>query len=150
MARLIDVYPYRKDHKNRIEFLILKRSSSVPYAGQWRMMGGKVAEDEKAWEAGLRELKEETALDPQLYWATPSVNHFYYHRADRTELIPAFAAEVGMNSTIVLNREHTEYKWIEAKDIGTFIHWPEQRRLMKLMQQILTNRKLLDDWIISL
>lgn len=150
MARLIDVYPYRKNNKeNRIEFLILKRAASVSYAGQWRMVGGKVKTGEEAWQAGLRELKEETALEPALYWTLPSVNHFYNHHNDQTELIPAFAAEVDGYSTIVLNREHTNYKWIEGKDISTFIHWPEQQRLMQMASKIIVNKELLNDWKIS-
>lgn len=149
MARLIDVYPYRKNGEDRVEFLILRRSVSVSYSGQWRMVGGKVKAGEKAWQAGLRELKEETALEPELYWTIPSINHFYNHRDDRTELIPAFAAEIDRGSRIILNREHTDYKWIEGKDMSTFIHWPEQHRLMQLANKIITNKELLDDWKIS-
>ena len=61
MARLVDVYPYRF-RADEIEFLLLKRAGNVQYAGQWRMVAGKVMESEKAWQAGLRELEEVTTF----------------------------------------------------------------------------------------
>ena len=147
--RLIDVYPYRsKAGKN--EFLILKRSSHKIYAGQWRMIVGKIKDNEKAWEAGLRELEEETKTKPDLYWAIPSLNHFYNHRYDKIELITAFAAQLDYNSEIILNEEHSEYKWIEYKYCNKFIQWPEPRRLLSLTNTILNSQKIIEDWKITL
>lgn len=143
--RLIDVYPYRSK-AGRHEFLILKRSAHKQYAGQWRMIGGKIEEGETAWKAGLRELKEETAAVPDLYWAMPSLNHFYNHRSDEIELIPAFAARLASHTEIILNEEHTEYKWVESREVDSFVVWPEQRRLITLANTILTSQKILEDW----
>lgn len=142
----MDVYPYLKSKPGSIHFLIFKRSKNVQYSGQWRMVGGKVEDDETAWEAGLRELQEESGARPKLYWNIPSVNHFYNKRLDKVELIPAFAAELSPSQNIVLNREHSEFKWIEISQINTFIAWPEQQRLMKLVGSIISNKQLLDDW----
>lgn len=149
MSRLVDVYPYLKTGNGYVRFLIFKRSSDVQYGGQWRMVGGKVEKKEKAWQAGLREMREETGIKPSLFWSIPSVNHFYNHRHDEIELIPAFAAEINPADEITLNREHSDFKWIEVSQIDTFIVWPEQQRLMKLVRQIITNQQLLDDWKIS-
>lgn len=147
--RLIDVYPYRSK-AGRNEFLILKRSGNKRYAGQWRMIGGKIEDGERAWEAGLRELHEEISAFPNLYWTLPSINHFYNHRNDKIELIPAFAAELPYDERIILNEEHTEYKWIESKEVASFIAWPEQRRLIHTANSILTDQKILKDWKISI
>lgn len=148
-ARLIDVYPYRINESGGCEFLILKRSPNKLYAGQWRMVGGKVKEGERAWEAGLRELREETSADPVNFWSLPSLNHFYDPNTDDIELIPAFAAELSSQQEIVLNVEHTEYKWIESKESERLIVWPEQCRLISLAQSILTADNILEDWKIS-
>ncbi|NGP76443.1 NUDIX pyrophosphatase [Balneolaceae bacterium YR4-1] len=147
--RLVDVYPYRMQ-ASEVEFLILKRSSHKIYAGQWRMIGGKIEDNEQAWEAGLRELKEETTLSPLLYWVIPSINHFYNHRNNEIELIPAFAAELQPESEIKLNEEHSEYKWIDSWDVDDYLPWPEQKRLLKLAHEIISNQKILEDWIISI
>lgn len=147
--RLVDVYPYRMQ-ASEVEFLILKRSSHKIYAGQWRMIGGKIEDNEQAWEAGLRELKEETTLSPLLYWVIPSINHFYNHRNNEIELIPAFAAELQLESEIKLNEEHSEYKWIDSWDVDDYLPWPEQKRLLKLAHEIISNQQILEDWIISI
>lgn len=110
------------------------------------MVGGKVNNGEKAWKAALRELKEETGAIPQTFWTVPSLNHFYNHSKDRIELIPAFAAELHPESDIKLNREHSDYQWIECNTAKNFIHWPEQYRLITLIHSILTTREILDDW----
>jgi dATP pyrophosphohydrolase len=114
------------------------------------MIGGKIKEGEMAWEAGLRELNEETKANPDLYWVIPSVNHFYNHRNDNIELIPAFAAELDCHSEIILNEEHSEFKWIEYKNCNDFIQWPEQRRLLSLTNTLLNSQQILEDWKITL
>lgn len=102
-----------------------------------------------AWEAGLRELKEETSNVPNLFWVLPSLNHFYNHRSNNIELIPAFAARLEYDSEIVLNEEHTEYKWIKCSKMEQFVPWPEQRRLITLADSILSNQQILEDWKIT-
>lgn len=114
------------------------------------MIGGKIEDNEQAWEAGLRELKEETTLSPLLYWVIPSINHFYNHRNNEIELIPAFAAELQLESEIKLNEEHSEYKWIDSWDVDDYLPWPEQKRLLKLAHEIISNQQILEDWIISI
>jgi len=150
MKKLIDVYPYRIKGRS-IEFLILKRSSKKIYADQWRMVGGKVKEGETFWEAGLRELNEELSEKPRRFWSIPSVNTFYEHKTDSIHQIPAFAAELEWNDErIKLNEEHSGYLWVKASRIDEYIHWPEQKRLIRLIDDILTNQQILPEWIIDL
>ncbi len=56
MNRLVDVYVYRLE-QNKVKILLLKRAQDVVYGGQWRMIGGKVNDDEKAYQAARRELR---------------------------------------------------------------------------------------------
>lgn len=149
MKRVIDVYPYRISG-GQIQFLLFLRSKKKIYANQWRMIGGKVQENEFSWKAGLRELKEETGLSPIKYWSVPSVNHFYEAKSDQVLLIPAFAAELNEDSEPILDSEHTKFEWVSIDDIDTYIKWPEQRRLIRLIDQIITNKELLPEWIIPL
>lgn len=146
--RLIDVYPYRS-REGFNEFLILKRAPDKIYAGQWRMIGGKIHPGETAWKAALRELKEETSMKPESFWAIPSVNTFYNQKEDRIEQVPAFAACLPIDAKIELNEEHTEFRWIQSSEAASLIQWPEQLRLMRLTDSIL-NDQILDEWIISI
>lgn len=150
MKKLIDVYPYRRKGIN-VEFLILKRSSKKLYANQWRMIGGKVEESEAFWEAALRELGEEISEKPRQFWTVPSVNTFYEYKSDSVHQIPAFAAEIEWHDQrIKLDDEHSSYLWIKADNIDEYIHWPEQKRLIRLIDKILTNQQILPEWIIEI
>jgi dATP pyrophosphohydrolase len=149
MFHLVDVYPYRLTNGLH-QFLLLKRSAGKEYSGQWRMVGGKIQQGETAWQCALRELREETGASPKTFWSVPSLNHFYDHKNDEIELIPAFAAELSRNHTIKLDAEHSSYQWIDYENIGNYVHWPEQMRLISVIHSILKSREPLDDWMISL
>ncbi len=146
--KLIDLYPYRKI-ENKVEFLLLKRAEGEIYDGQWRMIGGKVEEDETHWEAALRELDEETGLKSTKFWTIPSLNHFYEWETDEILLIPAFAAEIKPAHSVTLDKEHSKAKWFNINEASERIIWPEQRRLLKLLHNIVTSNQILEDWLVS-
>jgi dATP pyrophosphohydrolase len=133
-VRVVDVYPYREQSVNP-EFLLLHRAPDVPYAGQWRMVGGKIEADEAAWETALREVTEETGHRPSHLWTIPSVNTFYEWQADRINLIPAFAAALPEDP--VLNDEHDAFAWLPAQEAVDRLDWPEQQRLLHLADRLL-------------
>lgn len=132
--RVVDVYPYRKIDDSP-EFLLLRRASDVLYAGQWRMVGGKIEQNETAWEAALREVQEETGRTPVRFWALPSLNTFYEWQADRINLIPAFAA--ALPDDPVLDDEHTSFRWLPPSEAAEQLRWPEQQRLLRLADRLL-------------
>lgn len=147
-SKVVDVYPYRKVEGN-IEFLLFHRSKGAYCENQWRMVGGKREMDETAWQAGLRELLEETGCEPVLYWTVPSLNHFYEAENDRIMLIPAFAAEINAEDDILLNEEHDSYRWLQSSEAEHVIIWPEQIRLISLIDQILRHKTIADEWVIK-
>ena len=148
MKRLIDVYVYRMN-SGVPEFLLLLRSKNKIYANQWRMVGGKVKEGETYWEGALRELKEELGLEPDFFWVIPSVNTFYEPSSDQLHQTPAFAAEISAQN-ITLDDEHTHYRWVTVDDIEQMIAWPEQKRLIRLTEQLLRNQQIIPEWHIEL
>jgi len=133
-VRVVDVYPYRHTSVNP-EFLLLRRAPGTPYAGQWRMVGGKIEADEAAWETGLREVEEETGQHPTQFWTLPSVNTFYEWQADRVNIAPAFAAKLAEDPT--LDDEHDAFAWHPASDAVRRLDWPEQQRLLRLADRVL-------------
>jgi dihydroneopterin triphosphate diphosphatase len=134
-VRVVDVYPYRRGTAGP-EFLVLRRAPGRLYAGQWRMVGGKIAPGETAWQAALRELREETGLEPHVLWALPSVNAFYEWQSDRLNLAPAFAAELGADPS--LDAEHDDFAWLAPEEAAARLAWPEQQRLLYLAARLLT------------
>ncbi|MFO8231223.1 MAG: NUDIX pyrophosphatase [Longimonas sp.] len=129
-VRVIDVYPYRMGGDGP-ELLLLRRHPQASYAGTWRMVGGKIQPDETAWQAALRELREETGLTPDRCWTLPSLNQFYEWQHDRINLIPAFAAQVHGRPT--LNHEHDTWTWAPVDEATRRLQWPEQQRLARMV-----------------
>lgn len=113
-----------------MEYLLLRRGPDIAYAGQWRMIGGKIEKGETAWQTALRELLEETGLHPSRLWSVPSLNAFYEWEHDRVNLIPAFGAEITGDPT--LDDEHDEYRWMLPTEASEALCWPEQQRLLML------------------
>lgn len=148
MLKLIDLYVYHVTESGRLSILLLKRSGSKIYSGQWRMIGGKAEADETRWRAALRELKEETGLTPDLFWSVPTLNHFYEHQSDQIHLIPAFAARVDGEAEIRLDDEHDLYRWVDVAEISGYVFWPEQKRIIDCIEKIVMNQKILKEWII--
>lgn len=147
VVRVVDVYVYRLDTGGHPEFLLLHRAPDRRYGGTWRMIGGKIAAGETAWQAARRELEEETGMRPLCFWTLPSVNAFYEWQTDRLNHAPAFAAEV--EGQPALDDEHVAYEWVTADEACSRLVWPEQRRLLRLTAEILTGT-IPSDWIIPL
>lgn len=148
LPELIDAYLYRMG-PNGPEYLALLRASHKIYAGQWRMIGGKVDPGETFWQAAYREIKEETQLTPSPFWTVPTVNQFYNPKHDVFHKIPVFAGEILENEDPILDDEHTDYRWVRADEIETYFLWPEQQRIVHAIDGILRNGTILPQWLIE-
>jgi dihydroneopterin triphosphate diphosphatase len=148
ILKVIDVYPY-KLVRTRIKFLLCLRNTSKVYGGQWRMIGGKIKENETAKDAALRELKEETQLTPKLFWSVPTLNQYFDFKRNVLMHIPVFAAQINEFDKPVLNEEHTEFKWVELDDIEQFNLWPEQLRIIHLIHNQVKKGQIVEDWIVQ-
>ena len=150
---LIDVYGYRLVENGTgpddIEFMMLRRAPEVIYAGQWRMIGGKIKSGEIAVEAAWREFKEETACVPELFWCVPTVNSFFDFEQNKLHHIPVFAALVSNHISVKLNHEHDKLIWMTPDAAAERVLWPEQARIIKLIPQLLqaTKGRLPREWI---
>lgn len=134
VVRVVDAYVYRVTAEGT-SWLLLRRAPGVVYAGQWRMVGGKIRPGEAAWEAAWREVVEETGRRPSRLWTVPSMNAFYEWRQDRVNLVPPFAA--CLDADPVLDDEHDAFAWLDAGAASARLAWPEQRRLLTLADRLL-------------
>ena len=62
-VRVVDCYVYCQTDDG-LKFLILKRNEKKLYEHLWQGVAGKIEKNEEAWQAAIRELKEETGLKP--------------------------------------------------------------------------------------
>ena len=92
-VRVVDCYVFNLLGDSP-EFLILKRNKNKIYEHLWQGVAGKIEKGESAWQTAIRELKEETGLDPLNIFVADHVSRFYETNGDRINLVPVFGIEV--------------------------------------------------------
>ncbi len=114
------------------EFLVLQRSESEDiYPGLWQIISGTIETGEKAYEAAIREIREETGCTPINLYNTPLTNTFYFHSNDSVNVSPVFAAEVNPRDEIILSDEHKDFKWLRVEEAMTLLVWPGQKNAVR-------------------
>jgi dATP pyrophosphohydrolase len=122
-----------------IEFLLLKRSDKDIYPGVWQMVTGSILSGEKAYDAVLREIKEETGLIPDKLWVVPYLNSFYSRFRNHVCMVPVFSALIQGNPDIIISDEHVEYKWVNKMTAVKSLAWIGQRNSVEIIHEYLTN-----------
>jgi dATP pyrophosphohydrolase len=109
------------------EFLQLRRAPGDYGAGMWAIVRGKIELGETASAAALRELREETGLVPEAFYALNTLDSFYLAHDDTVWHVPGFVALVARNSAVTLNEEHDAIRWVARTDIDASFLWPGER-----------------------
>ncbi|MEO8232713.1 MAG: NUDIX pyrophosphatase [Ignavibacteriota bacterium] len=139
ISNLIEAHIFREQN-GILEFLLLKRSPEQYYPNIWQMVSGKIKENETAYHAALREIKEETNLTPEKFWVAPTINSFYSSDKDYICLLPVFASKVKFDSKVVLSKEHVEYKWLKPEDAKQLLAWDGQRKSVDVIVDYYLNK----------
>ena len=147
VIRVFDCHLARPASGGGHEFLLLRRASHKIYAGSWRMVGGKLAADETAWQACLREIAEETQLPVTRLLSVPYVNRFYEWQHDRINDIPVFVALTRASANPVLDDEHSEYEWLALETALERLPWPGQRDGLRAAAALLNDGELLQGFL---
>src|SRR5579871_6343265 len=120
------------------EFLQLRRSPDDFMGGAWSTVRGKIEAGEKAWQAALRELREEAGIVPAEFYQLDTVDIFYLHGDDTLWHCPGFCAVVSRDVTVVLNPEHDAFRWTPRGRIDQNFMWPGERaQLAELCREVL-------------
>jgi dATP pyrophosphohydrolase len=136
---VVSVYVCRKA-RGRGRYLILKRKSRYMF-GLWQQISGKIRKGEKAWEAALREIQEETGIVPESLYSVDIVESFYEVNQNCVNIIPVFVAFVSGNPEIKLSREHSEFKWITAREADRFLTFPQQKSSILIIEREFVKNK---------
>ncbi len=118
----VNVAVVKKD-KEGWRFLLLKRAYTESYAGAWGFVTGTKSDEETAAQIAVRELKEETGLDPKALWATEYVIQFYEPEFDKVWILPLIVAVVPPDSEVKLSRENDEFIWLGAEQARAQVSW---------------------------
>ena len=134
-VRVVDTYVFRKI-QNGYKFLMLKRAETKIYEHLWQGVAGKIEKGETAWQAAVRELKEETGLTPKRMFIADHVSIFYEENGDLINLVPVFGIETE-TKRITLSSEHSEYKWMDFEDAERTLAWNGQKKGIRTVYEML-------------
>lgn len=110
------------------EVLLLRRTQSN--AGEWCQIAGSIEPGETAWQAALREMKEETGLVPSRLYSADLCEQFYEVGTDSIWVAPIFVAYVEPAVTVKLNEEHSEHCWTTIGRAIDLLPFPGQRTML--------------------
>lgn len=128
---MITVFVVRPDVSgDSHEFLQLLRAPQVIHGNTWQVVRGKVEAGETFLDAGLRELREETALVPREYFRVGTVETFYTSIGDTIWHSVPFLALISREQKVVLNDEHTDFRWMPRRQMDANVMWASERQLL--------------------
>ena len=128
---LVDVYVLRPAGSASVDVLALRRSAAGRCPGAWETVHGHIEGQEGPVRAGVRELLEETGLEPLRLYNVSRVETFYRHLTDEVSLIPVFGAIIHEAGTVTLSEEHDAHRWVTADEAISLYAWPRERRAVK-------------------
>ena len=133
VSRIVDVCVFRFCN-DRPEYLLLKRADDEEvYPGLWQFVSGTMEPGERAAACALREMKEEVALAPALFWVAPHVSMFFDQFHDAVNVSPLFVAQVDGGRDPQLSREHSRYSWYPFPEARERLVWPVHRTGLEIV-----------------
>lgn len=135
VCQIIEVCVFKRE-EGVPRYLLLKRSNNDRiYPGIWQLVTGTMKQGERAADAAVRELAEESGLRPGRLWVAPHVTAFYVAADDTVQMSPLFAAEVSNSDHLRLSVEHQAFGWYPYEEARAMLVWPGQRRGLEIVQQ---------------
>ncbi len=140
-CKIIEVCVFTKNTAEP-QYLLLKRSDNDDiYPGIWQLVTGGIHDNEKAYEAAYRELREETGLTPERFYTVPHVSIFYDASYDAVNFSPIFAAEIDNDEAPELSAEHTMWKWSSFQEAYELLVWPTQKEGLSVVNNYIAGGK---------
>ncbi|GHB41071.1 NUDIX hydrolase [Pseudovibrio japonicus] len=126
--------------KNSEEPQVLLFRRLDPPANTWGQVAGAIEADETAWQAALREVREETGIILDELWSADADIRFYVPEKNSFSIIPVFVAHISHDTPIKLNGEHDAYQWFSFADAKALVSFPGQRRMLELIEEEFIHR----------
>ena len=114
-------------HENKTQVLLGRRADGAYMGGTWQLISGGIEANERAWEAAIREVREETGLTVTELYRLENVAEFYRPDIDALCTGIYFLAEVETLASAQHNAEHTALEWVDDNDIDSRLTWTSDR-----------------------
>jgi dATP pyrophosphohydrolase len=122
-----------------IEVLLLKSRNKGGLDNFWLHVVGGIEKGETAWQAALRELREETGLIPDRFYSANHWEQFYSAGQNMINVLPMFVAFVP-NGPVVLSDEHADYKWFSFSEACEAVPFNNQRQCLAVIESVFIRR----------
>ena len=119
--------------ENSCEVLLLRRTGTL--AGTWCQVAGAIEANETAWQAGLREVEEETGLRPDRFYSAYICEQFYEADRNAISLLPVFVGFAPDGATVRLNAEHSDFRWVSFDEAIRMVPFAGQRKVLKHIRE---------------
>ncbi|MDO6545407.1 NUDIX hydrolase [Photobacterium sanguinicancri] len=109
------------------KMLLMKRVKG----GFWCHVAGSIEDGETGINAIVREFQEETQIEVANLYNAQFLEQFYEPSANVIELIPVFVVMCPPEQAVILNEEHTDYKWCTLDEALELAPFPNQHAVFK-------------------
>ena len=134
----IDAYLLRSGGAG-LEVLVLRRAPGGRSPGSWETVHGHIEPGETPVQGALRELREETGVEPARLYNVSRVEAFYRHQTNEIVLIPVFAGLVDARAAVRHSTEHDRAEWLRPPEAAARFSWPRERRALDDVLSILSS-----------
>jgi dihydroneopterin triphosphate diphosphatase len=136
-----------RPHHGSFELLMARRAEGSYMGGTWQLISGALEPDETAWQAALREMREETALRPVEFYRLSTLTRFYRPDNDSLNTAPMFCAVVAENAVVLMNDEHTEFEWVHVEQAPARLMWPSDREALAELRTVILGDGLAKEYM---
>ncbi len=114
----------------RGDSVLLIRRGTPPRLGEWSLPGGRIEPGERAVDAALRELREETGVEAEITGLIDVVDGLF-PEAGRHYVLIDYAAR-WVSGEPVAGDDALEGRFVALDEIESLIEWSETRRIIRL------------------
>jgi 8-oxo-dGTP diphosphatase len=114
----------------RGDSVLLIRRGTPPRQGEWSLPGGRIEPGERAVDAALRELGEETGIQAEITGLIDVVDGLF-PEAGRHYVLIDYAAR-WVSGEPVAGDDALEARFVALDEIERLIEWSETRRIIRL------------------
>jgi 8-oxo-dGTP diphosphatase len=114
----------------RGDSVLLIRRGTPPRQGAWSLPGGRIEPGERAVDAALRELREETGVEAEITGLIDVVDGLF-PEAGRHYVLIDYAAR-WVSGEPVAGDDAVEARFVALDEIESLIEWSETRRIIRM------------------
>ncbi len=114
----------------RGDSVLLIRRGTPPRQGEWSLPGGRIEPGERAMDAALRELREETGVEAEITGLIDVVDGVF-PEAGRHYVLIDYSAR-WLSGEPVAGDDAAEARFVALDEVEALIDWSETRRIIRM------------------